>query len=130
MGSKFYTADRETGTFIDEFDSLSLAEEAIAIYEAEDDCNNVYVPNFYDIVDEDHNSVMHHDGRRYYAIQVGDDDCDCGYGSYIYDTAWRLAEEQHRIYPNEEIRIVKCREYSDFADGVDIVFKKGEQSND
>ncbi len=51
---KYYTADRETGTIIDEFKTIALALEAIDDYEEQDREDGTYEPNFYDIVDEDH----------------------------------------------------------------------------
>ena len=55
---KIYTADKETGTFIEEFDSIKKAKDAIACYEAEDEKEGVFEPDFYDIVNENHESIM------------------------------------------------------------------------
>ena len=55
---KFYTANRETGTFIDEVSSIKQGMDMIAIYEWTDKANDCYEPDFYDIVDENHCSVM------------------------------------------------------------------------
>lgn len=52
-----YTADRETGTFIDEFYYLEDAKKAILEYEDEDRRNGEYTPDFYDIVNADHESI-------------------------------------------------------------------------
>lgn len=54
---KYYTADRETGTFIDEFDTYAEAEKAIEQYEKDDKKNGVFEPDFYDIVDEEHCTI-------------------------------------------------------------------------
>lgn len=54
---KIYTADKETGTFIDSFETLEEAEKAIAKYEEDDKLNDIYEENFYDIVDENHCSI-------------------------------------------------------------------------
>lgn len=43
--------DRETGTIIDDFTELEYAEDALELYEMEDRENNVYEPNFYEIVE-------------------------------------------------------------------------------
>lgn len=55
---KLYTADRETGTFIEEVKSVDEGKELISEYEFQDRVNDVYEDNFYDIVDENHNSVL------------------------------------------------------------------------
>lgn len=54
---KYYTADRETGTFMEECSSIEEAREVIASYEEQDKINDVYSENFYAIVDEDHCTV-------------------------------------------------------------------------
>lgn len=51
---KYYTADKETGTFIDEFDNYEDALSAISQYEEQDRADGNYTRDFYDIVDEDH----------------------------------------------------------------------------
>ncbi len=53
----FYTADRETGTFIEAFATVTDARDAIRNYEADDRVNSIYESDFYDIVDEDHRSI-------------------------------------------------------------------------
>ena len=57
--SKFYTADRETGTFIDKVESIEQGKKMIDVYEWEDKANGYYEPNFYDVVDENHCSVIY-----------------------------------------------------------------------
>lgn len=47
----FYTADREAGNIIEGFTTLEEAEKAIAAYEEEDKKDNIYEPDFYDIVE-------------------------------------------------------------------------------
>mgnify|MGYP006872994381 CR=1 FL=1 len=55
---KLYTADRETGTFIQEINSIEEGLELIREYE-EGDKEDGYEPNnFYDIVNEYHESVL------------------------------------------------------------------------
>ena len=53
----FWTADRETGSFIESFETLREAECRIEEYEDEDKENGSFTENFYDVVDEDHVSV-------------------------------------------------------------------------
>lgn len=54
---KIYTADRETGTFIEEVASIDEAKKLIAEYEAQDKADGTFTEGFYDIVDEDHCSI-------------------------------------------------------------------------
>ena len=54
---KIFTADRETGTFIEECESIEQARELIKKYEAEDMSNGLYEENFYDIVNENHETI-------------------------------------------------------------------------
>lgn len=57
---KIYTADKETGTFIDEFTSIGKALKEIERYESMDRKDGVYVENFYDVVvvNEEHESLL------------------------------------------------------------------------
>lgn len=48
--NKYKTACKETGTTIDEFNTLEQAEQAISDYEQEDKANGCYTPDFYTIV--------------------------------------------------------------------------------
>lgn len=59
---KLYTADRETGTFIDEVESLEAGERLIAEYEEDDKAEGTYQADFYDVVNEDHKSVQEDPG--------------------------------------------------------------------
>ena len=52
-----FTADRETGTFIDKVDSVYDGLKLIKFYEDRDMADETYEPNFYDIVDENHCSI-------------------------------------------------------------------------
>ena len=54
---KLYTADKETGTFIDCVKSIDQGLKMIGIYEWEDKITGNYTPDFYDIVDENHCSI-------------------------------------------------------------------------
>ena len=58
MMQMLYTADKETGTFIDQVVSIEQGLKMIAIYEWEDKGTGNYTPDFYDIVDENHCSVL------------------------------------------------------------------------
>lgn len=54
---KIYTADKETGTFIEEFATIEEAKKAIEKYENDDKKERTYTKDFYDIVDENHISI-------------------------------------------------------------------------
>lgn len=51
---KLYVANRETGYFIDEVESVEEGLKLIDQYESEDKADGTYEENFYDIVDEEH----------------------------------------------------------------------------
>ena len=51
---KFYTADRETGTFIEAFDSYHEAVDAIKRYEESDKEEGTYTEDFYEVEAENH----------------------------------------------------------------------------
>lgn len=55
---QLYVADRETGTFIEPVDDISDGIELIRQYEESDREDGSYTPDFYDIVTEDHCSVL------------------------------------------------------------------------
>jgi len=54
---KLFTADRETGTIIDEVKSVNEGLKLIKEYEKEDKAEGNYEPGFYEIVDEDHGTI-------------------------------------------------------------------------
>ena len=54
---KIFTADRETGTFIEEFATVEEARKAIKAYEDEDKAEGIFEEDFYDVVDEDHCTI-------------------------------------------------------------------------
>ena len=54
---KIFTADRETGTFIEEFKTVEEARKAIEAYEEEDKAEGIFEEDFYDVVDEDHCTI-------------------------------------------------------------------------
>ena len=54
---KIYTADKETGTFIDECKYIQEAKKLIQQYEEEDRKENIYTADFYDIVNEFHETI-------------------------------------------------------------------------
>ena len=55
---EFWTADKETGSFIESYDSISDARKAIEGYEEQDKAEGIYTPNFYDVVNDEHDSVI------------------------------------------------------------------------
>ena len=52
-----YVADKLTGTFIDKVKNINDGLKRIAEYEQMDIEDGIYIPDFYDIVDENHCSV-------------------------------------------------------------------------
>lgn len=54
---KIYTANRETGMFIEEFATVEEARKAIIAYEEKDKADGIYEENFYDVVDENHCTI-------------------------------------------------------------------------
>ena len=55
---KIYTANRDTGSFIEEAESVDMAKAMIRFYENEDKRNDVFEPNFYDVVNQNHESLL------------------------------------------------------------------------
>lgn len=55
---KFYTADRQSGNKIEFFNTIEEAAKAISKYEEEDKREGIYTPDFYDIVNEDCESLI------------------------------------------------------------------------
>lgn len=53
MKREIYTADREAGNRIEKFDTLEEAKEAIQKYEKSDKNEEIYTPDFYNIIDEE-----------------------------------------------------------------------------
>ena len=56
--ANYFTADRLTGNVIDEFITLEEAKKALMEYYEEDLEEGNYEENFYDILDQNHNSVI------------------------------------------------------------------------
>ena len=55
---KIYTANRDTGSFIEEAESVDMAKAMIRFYENEDKRNDVFEPNYYDVVNQNHESLL------------------------------------------------------------------------
>lgn len=56
---KMYTADKETGTLIDEVKSIEEGLNLIKEYELEDKENDCFSEDFYDVVDEEHCTLIY-----------------------------------------------------------------------
>ena len=54
-----YVANRETGTIIEEVKSVKEGEKLIEKYENKDKKENIYEENFYDIVNENLESLIY-----------------------------------------------------------------------
>ena len=59
--------------------------------------------------------------KRWYAVTHGDD-LDYGTGSHVKREAYKIARQMRKYYPGEEIRIVLCRDDSDYCEGVIVVY--------
>lgn len=70
---KIYTADKETGTFIEECKSIEEARELIAQYEEQDKINDVFSENFYDIVDDNHCTIEGDDTVHTFIVWTNSD---------------------------------------------------------
>lgn len=55
---RIYTADKEAGNKIEAFDTVEHARKAIAAYEEEDKRDGTYTPDFYDVINEDGESLI------------------------------------------------------------------------
>lgn len=55
---KLYVACKETGDFISEVNTIDEGLKMIKDFESEDMTYNVYTDNFYDVVDEEHHSLI------------------------------------------------------------------------
>ena len=55
---KIYVADKETGTVIEEVGTVEEGKKLIQQYEEKDKIDGVYEADFYDVVDEEHCSVL------------------------------------------------------------------------
>lgn len=58
MNKKIYTADRETGTVIEECGSVQDALARITDYEEQDRLDGSYEEDFYDVIDENHCTLI------------------------------------------------------------------------
>ena len=56
--AKLFTANRETGTVIDEVSSVTEGKKLIENYERDDKSDGVYKRNSYDVVDFEGRSVL------------------------------------------------------------------------
>lgn len=52
MEKKYIIQDRETGTFIDEFNSYTEALKGLEEFENDDKKEGIYTPDFYEIVEK------------------------------------------------------------------------------
>ena len=54
----YYVSDKETGTFIEKVESIEEGKKIIEQFENADKKEGTFEENFYDIVDEQHCSVL------------------------------------------------------------------------
>lgn len=62
---KYYTAAKEIGTIIDEFETLEDAIQAIRNYEKEDISNDCYEENFYEIEMKQLERSVYEENKKY-----------------------------------------------------------------
>ena len=55
---RIYTASKESGIIFEEVHSLKEGFEVINQYEEDDLLSGLYEPDFYDLVTEDHKSIL------------------------------------------------------------------------
>lgn len=55
---KKYTADKETGTFIEEVESIEEGKKLIKEYEEDDRKEGIFEEKFYCIVNENHETIF------------------------------------------------------------------------
>ena len=55
---KKYTADKETGTFIEEVESIEEGKKLIKEYEEDDKKEGIFEEKFYCIVNENHETIF------------------------------------------------------------------------
>lgn len=61
--------------------------------------------------------------KRFYAVQHGDS-FESDFGSTVKREAIKMANQMHREYPGEEIRLCLCREDDDYCEG-EIILHAG-----
>lgn len=62
--------------------------------------------------------------RRFYAVQVGDD-YSSDYGSTVKREAMKMARQEAKANPGQEVRISLCMTDDDFCDGIITVQEAG-----
>lgn len=95
---KLYTADRKTGTTIEEVKSVEAGIGLIKEYEEDDKNNDWYEPDYYEVVIENKGRVetvwspVHGWMKDWYAVQVTTED-DWENGSYSLEEAIEIAKQ-------------------------------------
>lgn len=94
---KLYTADRKTGTIIEEVKSVEAGIGLIKEYEEDDKNNDWYEPDYYEVVMENKGRVETvwspiHGLSKWYAVQVTTED-DWENGSYSLEEAIEIAKQ-------------------------------------
>ena len=54
----FYVTDKETGTIIENVETINEGKKLIHQFEESDKAEGIYEPDFYDVVDDDRCSVI------------------------------------------------------------------------
>lgn len=58
MAKKMFVANKETGMFIEEVETIEKGLELIREYEESDKAEGTYTSDFYDVVNENYESVL------------------------------------------------------------------------
>lgn len=91
MGKNFYvTRDRETGTFIDEFENRWEADKAIKSYEEKDKCDGCYTPDCYEV-----HVVAKYKEHVFVVREVGDTEDSIELVTWDQEQAERRAAKQY-----------------------------------
>lgn len=94
---KYLIVDREAGYLIDEFNDKESAEKALAEYEEQDKRDDIYVPDFYEIIEK----------GLWYAVLEDVEDNDWSDGSYNLSEAINMAKRlKEEGFPNASIAVI------------------------
>lgn len=74
MNNRFWTADREAGNKIEDFATREEAEAAIERYEATDEEEGTYTPDFYEVEEEEEDDDYEADNARRAAFTAAAND--------------------------------------------------------
>ena len=62
--------------------------------------------------------------KKFYAVQIGQEDTDCSYGSTVKREAMKMARREAKNNPGMMVRICVCTTESDFCNEI-ITMQEG-----